>query len=47
LTALLEMANPVPPGLAATPAFGGDCFTGSFAVHNAYRCIDRHFVRDA
>jgi hypothetical protein len=34
------------PGLVATPAFGGDCFTGSFAVHNAYRCIDGHFLRD-
>ena len=34
------------PGLVATPAFGGDCFTGSFAVHNAYRCLDGHFLRD-
>src|SRR4051795_4437793 len=34
------------PGLVATPAFGGDCFTGSFAVHQAYRCIDGHFLRD-
>src|SRR4051795_9853958 len=34
------------PGLVATPAFGGDCFTGSFAVHNAYRCIDGNFLRD-
>jgi hypothetical protein len=33
-------------GLVATPAFGGDCFTGSFAVHNAYRCIDGNFLRD-
>src|SRR3954454_10502027 len=33
-------------GRVATPAFGGDCFTGSFAVHNAYRCIDGHFLRD-
>jgi len=34
------------PGLVATPGFGGDCFTGSFAVHNAYRCIDGNFLRD-
>lgn len=34
------------PGLVATPAFGGDCFTGSFAVHRAYRCIDGNFLRD-
>jgi hypothetical protein len=34
------------PGLVATPAFGGDCFTGSFAVHNAYRCADGNFLRD-
>lgn len=34
------------PGLVATPAFGGDCFTGSFAVHGAYRCIEGHFLRD-
>jgi hypothetical protein len=33
-------------GLVATPAFGGDCFTGSFAVHNAYRCADGNFLRD-
>ena len=34
------------PGLAAPPAFGGDCFTGSFAVHSAYRCADGNFLRD-
>src|SRR3954447_18741870 len=34
------------PELVATPRFGGDCFTGSFAVHNAYRCIDGNFLRD-
>ena len=34
------------PGLLATPAFGGDCFTGSFAVHDAYRCADGNFLRD-
>jgi hypothetical protein len=34
------------PALVATPAFGGDCYTGSFAVHNAYRCIDGNFLRD-
>ena len=34
------------PGLVATPAFGGDCYIGSFAVHGAYRCIDGHFLRD-
>jgi ribosomal protein S15P/S13E len=34
------------PRLVATPAFGGDCFNGSFAVHNAYRCIDGDFLRD-
>jgi len=34
------------PGLVATPAFGGDCFTGSFAVHDAYRCIDGNVLRD-
>src|SRR3954451_11893563 len=34
------------PGLVAAPAFGGDCFTGSFAVHGAYRCIEGDFIRD-
>jgi hypothetical protein len=33
-------------GLVATPAFGGDCFTGSFAVHRAYRCIHGHLLED-
>jgi len=33
-------------GLSATPAFGGDCFTGSFAVHAAYRCIQGNLLRD-
>jgi hypothetical protein len=33
-------------GLAATPAFGGDCFTGSFVVNGAYRCIAGHLLRD-
>jgi hypothetical protein len=34
------------PGLTAAPAFGGDCYTGSFAVHGAYRCIAGHLLRD-
>ncbi len=34
------------PGLVASPDFGGDCYTGSFAVHGAYRCIAGNALRD-
>jgi hypothetical protein len=33
-------------GLAATADFGGDCYTGSFVVHGAYRCTAGNDLRD-
>jgi hypothetical protein len=33
-------------GVGASPAFGGDCYTGSFAVHGAYRCSAGNRLRD-
>ena len=33
-------------GLVAMPRYRGDCWTGSFAVHRAYRCLTGHFIYD-
>lgn len=32
--------------LRVTPAFGGECWTGSFVVHDAFRCMARNFIYD-
>jgi hypothetical protein len=34
------------PGLIATPKYGGDCWTGSFVVHAAYRCAAGDYIYD-
>ena len=34
------------PGLIATPKYGGDCWTGSFVVHGAHRCMAGNYIYD-
>jgi hypothetical protein len=33
-------------GLSAAPGYGGECFTGTFVVHNAFRCLQGNRLRD-